>query len=109
MRFLLAVTLGAEPSIEVTGEATNGADAGAQCPNQAPDAVVLDMRMPGMTGLEAAREILLIDPAPTVIMCSAYMDAADRAEAGRIGVSACVDKTDLDQLAAVLVSAHGGG
>jgi DNA-binding NarL/FixJ family response regulator len=106
MRLLLGMMLGMEPSIEVAGEAVNGRDALAQCIDLRPDAVVLDMRMPGLTGLQVAEELLSTESAPTVVMCSAYMDDADMAEAKRVGVSACVDKANMSQLAAVLISAH---
>jgi CheY-like chemotaxis protein len=70
-----------------------------------PDVVVLDMRMPGMTGLDVARRIFEKDPTQPIVLCSAYLDQADRDEAARIGVKACVDKTDIGTLADIVVKA----
>jgi DNA-binding LytR/AlgR family response regulator len=45
------------PELEIVGEAKNGAEAVALTEAQRPDIVFLDIRMPGMTGIEAARAI----------------------------------------------------
>ena len=45
------------PELEIVGEAKNGAEAVALTEEQRPDIVFLDIRMPGMTGIEAARAI----------------------------------------------------
>jgi len=45
------------PELEIVGEAKNGAEAVALTESQHPDIVFLDIRMPGMTGIEAARAI----------------------------------------------------
>jgi DNA-binding LytR/AlgR family response regulator len=45
------------PELEIVGEAKNGAEAVALTEQHRPDIVVLDIRMPGMTGIEAARAI----------------------------------------------------
>lgn len=54
--------------------------------------------MPKLTGLEAAAKILEINPTQIVILFSAFLDDAVRAEAERIGVAACVSKRDLQAL-----------
>ncbi|MCU1591702.1 MAG: response regulator transcription factor [Frankiales bacterium] len=92
MRFLMRVTLWTEGSTDITDEASNGEDALVAWRESKPDVVVLDMRMPGISGLDVAREMLTQDPDQRVVMCSAYMDEDDVAEATSIGVAACVDK-----------------
>jgi two-component system, chemotaxis family, chemotaxis protein CheY len=55
----------------VVGEASNGDDAIKQYQDKRPDAVLMDITMPGMDGLTALKSIREIDPAARVIICSA--------------------------------------
>ena len=104
MRLLIGMSLTLDGACEVTSEAADGEQGLVAWERDRPDVVVLDMRMPGMSGLDVARRIFEIDPHQPIVICSAYLDQADRDEAARIGVRACVDKTDMDRLAAVVVS-----
>ena len=56
---------------EVIGEAANGAEAIEQFKSLSPELTTLDITMPEKDGLEALREIMAMDPAARVIMCSA--------------------------------------
>src|SRR3954465_5408660 len=102
MRFLIRATLWSDDANDVTEEASNGEEAIAAWQESRPDVIVLDMRMPGRSGLDVAREILLEDPTQRVVMCSAYMEKKHVDEAMRIGVAACVDKYQITSLGAVL-------
>jgi DNA-binding NarL/FixJ family response regulator len=66
--------LDAEPDIEVTAEAANGEEAVAAVRRTRPSLVLMDVRMPGMGGLEAARRILdsAPEPRPAVIMLTTF-------------------------------------
>ncbi|MDX6199876.1 MAG: two-component system, response regulator YesN [Actinomycetota bacterium] len=99
MRFLVRMTIEvANHGLSVAGEAASGADALDAVAQDRPGVVVLDNRMPGMTGLETARRILADHPEQSIILFSAYLDAQTKAEASAIGVRSCMDKTDVDRL-----------
>jgi DNA-binding LytR/AlgR family response regulator len=65
------------PELEIVGEARHGAEAVALVAEHRPDVVFLDIRMPGMTGIDAAREIAQLDVGddgwlPEVVFITAY-------------------------------------
>src|SRR3954464_7744726 len=107
MRFLMRVTLWSPGSLDVTDEAESGEDALAVWDAWRHDVVVLDMKMPGLSGLDVARLMLRERPEQRVVMCSAYMDQDDIAEAMKMGVAACVDKYEITTLPDVLEAVVG--
>ena len=60
----------------VVGEAADGVEAVRAASRLQPDVVLLDVRMPGMDGLEAARHLAEADPPPAIIFTTAYGDHA---------------------------------
>ena len=75
-----------EPGYDVVGEAGNGEEALQRAAELRPDVVLLDIRMPGMEGIEAARHLNAMDPAPAVVFTTAYDEyAIDAFEARAIG------------------------
>ena len=62
--------------IEVAGQAANGMQAVKQCEEVEPDIVLMDIRMPGMDGLEAARHMTQMSEPPAVVFCTAYEEHA---------------------------------
>ncbi len=81
---------------EVCAETGDGEDAVRLAGETEPDAAVLDVRMPGMTGIEAARRILAERPIP-IVMLTAYADPKTVMEAVRAGVFAYVVKPFREQ------------
>lgn len=62
--------------VAVVGEAANGAEALSSCVRLDPDVVLLDVRMPGMDGIEAARHLGALEEPPAVIFTTAYDEYA---------------------------------
>jgi two-component system, chemotaxis family, chemotaxis protein CheY len=91
---------------DVVGEAADGAQAVDQYLGMeaaaVPSVVLLDNRMPVMTGLEAAGRILARRPTQLVVLYSAFLDDEARHRARGLGVAACVDKTDIGELPQIL-------
>lgn len=60
------------PDYDVCGEAGDGEEVLAKIAQQAPDILLLDIRMPGMDGMEAAERIASLEAPPAIIFCTAY-------------------------------------
>ncbi|MDJ1137387.1 response regulator transcription factor [Streptomyces iconiensis] len=67
-----SVLLGAMPGIEVAGEAEDGGTAVEKVRELRPDVVLMDIRMPGMNGLEATREIVAADTGAKVLVLTTF-------------------------------------
>ena len=75
-----------EADYDVAGEAGNGEEALRLAAALKPDIVLLDIRMPGMEGIETARHLNAMNPAPAVVFTTAYDEyAIDAFEARAIG------------------------
>ncbi|MFN0148219.1 MAG: response regulator [Dehalococcoidia bacterium] len=70
----LKATVRGHPEFTVIGEARDGAEAIREAARLSPDLVVMDIRMPGMTGIEACRDIRAANPAINVLMLTSYAD-----------------------------------
>jgi two-component system, chemotaxis family, chemotaxis protein CheY len=103
MRDLLRATIEvANGGLSVSGVAEDGDDALAQWREQRPEVVLLDQRMPRMSGLEVAQRILAECPDQKIILFTAYLDDTTEAAAERFGITACMSKRDIRRLPQVL-------
>jgi CheY-like chemotaxis protein len=103
MRMLVRLVIDmANHGLSIVGEAEDGADAlrvwhDLQGPPQ-PDVVILDNRMPQLSGLEVAERILAERPGQIILLYSAFLDDSVRARAAEVGITKCVSKQELQDL-----------
>jgi DNA-binding NarL/FixJ family response regulator len=88
--------LDASPGLSVVAEASDGAEAVALARTADVDLVVMDVAMPRMTGLQAAREIARRDPHPYILMLSMFDNEQYFFEALKAGASGYVLKSVVD-------------
>ncbi|GAA0968616.1 response regulator transcription factor [Acrocarpospora macrocephala] len=105
----LRTFLEVQGDIEVVGEAADGAEAVALAASLDPDVLLLDLKMPGLSGLGALTELAARDLKVRAIILTSVSDRADVAPAMRAGAAGFLYK-DVDP--AALISAiravHGG-
>ena len=94
IRRVLCELFQSQADFEVCGEAENGHDAIEKAQEFHPDLIVLDLSMPVMNGLDAARVLKRIMPTVPLIMFSEYSDAFSEQEARSAGISALVSKAE---------------
>jgi DNA-binding NarL/FixJ family response regulator len=83
-----------EADFDVCGEAENGREAIEKALELRPDLIVMDLSMPVMNGIEAARALKVLLPTVPLIIFSAYSDVFSENEARSAGVAALVSKSD---------------
>lgn len=75
-----------EPAYEVAGEAENGSDALRLAAEVQPDIVLLDIRMPGLDGIETAHHLNAMENPPAIVFATAYDEyAIDAFDARAVG------------------------
>ena len=83
-----------EGDFDICGEAENGRDAIEKAKQLRPELIVLDLSMPVMNGLDAARVLKRLMPKVPLIMYSAFGDGYVEQQASLLGVSAVVSKSE---------------
>ena len=83
----LELVLAVEPDLEVVGEAGDGIAAIDMAAELAPDVVLMDVRMPGLGGIEATRRIRTEQPMTKVVMLTVSEDEEDLFDAIRAGAT----------------------
>jgi DNA-binding NarL/FixJ family response regulator len=96
----LEMVLKAEPGIELVGQASDGAEAVRMAGEALPDVVLMDIRMPKITGIEAARQMREVAPSVKIVMLTVSDEKEDRIEAIRAGATGYLLKDmPLDEVA----------
>jgi DNA-binding NarL/FixJ family response regulator len=94
IRQALCRLFSSEPDFDVCGEAENGQDAIEKAQVLHPDLIVMDLSMPVMNGIDAARTLKTLMPAVPVIIFSDYSDVFSEKEARSAGICALVSKSE---------------
>jgi DNA-binding NarL/FixJ family response regulator len=107
----LRKVLGASKDIDVVGGAQSGEEALDMVERLAPDVVLLDVRMPGMSGIEAARVIRATSPRTRVIILTVHADEEFLFEAIKAGAMGYLlkDASSDELLRAIRLVAQGEG
>ena len=101
--------LSSQPDIEVVGQAGSGQEAIAVAAAVSPDVVLMDVSMPGISGLDAAKEIRSRQPGVQVLILTIHDREDYLYQALRAGASGYVLKgADVQDLLAAVRSAHRG-
>jgi len=109
VRLGLKTLLSDQPSLEVVGEADSASSAAAAVARWRPDVVLMDIRMPGQSGLEATRQITEQFPETKVVMLTSYADDELLSRAIRAGaVGYLLKQADNDALLRAITSAARG-
>lgn len=105
IRDLLREYIESELNLRVCAEASDGAEAIEKAEEFAPELIVMDLSMPSMNGLEAARAIKRKMPEVPIILFTQHEGALQESDARSAGINAIVSKSDrTEHLAAQIQS-----
>jgi len=109
MRNGLKLLLERQPNFEVAGEAVNGREAVDICEKQKPDVLVLDIAMPNLNGIEAARQISNKLPQIAIVILSMHSDESYVLRALKSGARAYLlkDSAEADLINAIHAVSEG--
>ena len=109
MRNGLRLLLERQPNLQVVGEAADGRQAVSLCETVNPDVVVMDIAMPNLNGIEAARQIVNRNPRTAIAILSMHSDESYVIRALKAGARAYLlkDSAEADLLAAVRALTDG--
>ena len=95
-REIIREILRTNPDLQVVGEAADGLEAVHVAEKLQPDLIVLDLNLPSLNGLEAARRIRKLSPGSKIVMASEECSDDIVREAIRSGVLGYVRKSEMD-------------
>ena len=105
----LVLLLGALPDIEVVASAADGQQALDQVAEHKPDAILLDLHMPVLDGIETTRRLTSEHPDVAVVVLTTYLDDTSVLDALRAGARSYLTKdADRTEIAHALRAAAGG-
>jgi DNA-binding NarL/FixJ family response regulator len=105
----LALIIGGQPDLEVVGAATSGEEAIALFRARRPDVTLMDLQLPGISGLEAIQAIRREHPQARIIVVTMYQGDEDIFRALQAGAATYLLKdTVAGELIRVIREVHGG-
>src|SRR5579862_8088291 len=105
----LEMVLADEDDIDLVGQASDGAEARDKAGEALPDVVLMDIRMPKISGIEACRAMKEAVPSAKIVMLTISDEEEDLFEAIRAGASGYLLKDiPLDEVAETVRAVHGG-
>jgi len=109
MRNGLRLLLERQPNLKVVGEAADGRQAVALSESANPDVVIMDIGMPNLNGIEAARQIVTHNPRTAIAILSMHSDESYVIRALKAGARAYLlkDSAEADLLAAIRALSEG--
>jgi two-component system, NarL family, response regulator NreC len=109
LRAGLKLVVEREPDMTVVAEAVDGRQAVDLAPDSGADVLVMDVAMPGLNGIEAARQILSKKPSLAVVILSMHIDEAYVLRSLRAGAKAYLlkESAETDVIAAIRAVSQG--
>ncbi|PZS18428.1 MAG: DNA-binding response regulator [Acidimicrobiales bacterium] len=105
----LSAVLATEEGIEVVAEAQDGEEALARCTELAPDVVLMDVRMPRLSGIDATQAIRSLSPTTRILMLTVSDEETDLYQAIKAGASGYLLKeVSADQVADAIRAVNNG-
>jgi DNA-binding NarL/FixJ family response regulator len=105
----LEMVLDEEEDIELVGQASDGSEAVEKAGESLPDVVLMDIRMPRSSGIEACRAMKEVAPSAKIVMLTISDEEEDLFEAIRAGASGYLLKDlPLDEVAETVRAVYGG-
>ncbi len=109
LRSAIASLLAMSETLEIVAQAANGAEAVALAAEHDPDVVLLDLEMPVLDGIEAARRIITRRPEQAVVLLTRHGRPGVLRTALAAGVRGFLPKSvDPGELERVIIHVHGG-
>jgi DNA-binding NarL/FixJ family response regulator len=109
MRMGIAAIIDAQPDMKVCGQAESGTDAVRLFRQQRADVILMDLRLPGMSGLDALRAIRRYDPTARCVVLTTYEGDEDIHQALEAGAAGYLIKAmSHDTLVDALRKVHSG-
>jgi CheY-like chemotaxis protein len=98
IRKMLGHLFAGHPALEICDEAVNGQDAVAKVIKHKPDLIILDLTMPVMNGIDAAKAIRKVQLDACIILFTMHADSIREADLALYGINRVVSKNDMENL-----------